>query len=470
MKRFLLSMATLFGIATLTCGQNALQVVASPAGVPLKDTYSVRVRVPGGAWQAVDTYAFAVAHNNVPKRTTDTISVAPFAFEGEVEVEVTHLKADIDSFRVRPLSYGIQARQQGRTLTFTLDRPRYLSIECNGDIFDNLHLLADSLQAPPECADITFAPGVHEIDSDSLAIPSHSTVYIAPGAVVRGWLCVADAEDVRVLGQGIILPRNGHGGVEVRRSRRVLVDGPLTTRMPIGESDSVIMRNAKVISSFAWGDGFNLYASSHVRQHHLFARTSDDCSTIYCTRMGYHGSSHHIHISDAVYWADVAHPIMIGIHGDISQDEEVHDVLYEDIDVLEHCEYQVDYQGCIGINVGDNVLVHDLTFQGFRIESIREGMLLNLRVCFNQKYCHAPGRGIHDVTLRDISYTGARPNIGIITGYDEERTIDGLHFEGLTINGLSVHDAMPGRPSWYKTADFAPFFIGEHVHDVTFVP
>lgn len=468
MTRTILSITALLCATVIAWGQNSVQVVAAPEGANLKDTYSVRVRVPGGVWQKVDTYAFAVAHNGVPQRTVDTVSVAPFSFEGEVEVEITHLKADIDSFRVRPLSYGIEARQQGRTLSLKLTRPRYLSIECNGDIFDNLHLLADSLCSPPAHADITFAPGLHKIDGDSLLIPSNSTVYIAPGAVVKGWLCVADAEDVRVLGQGIILPSDGHGGVEVRRSRRVLVDGPLTTRLPIGESDSVEMRNAKVFSSFAWGDGFNLYGCSYIRQHHLFARTSDDCSTVYCTRMGYHGSSHHIRISDAVYWPDVAHPIMIGIHGDIDKNEEVHHVVYEDIDVLEHCEYQVDYQGCIAINDGDNVLVHDLTFKNFRIESMREGMLLNLRVCFNQKYCRAPGRGISNITLSNISYTGAKPNIGIITGYNEERVIEGLHFEGLTVNGLPVYDAMPERPTWYKTADFAPFFIGEHVHDVTF--
>ena len=43
-----------------------------------------------------------------------------------------------------------------------------------------------------------------------------------------------------------------------------------------------------------------------------------------------------------------------------------------------------------------------------------QGMLFNMRVCFNKKYCSAPGRGIEDIILRNIAYTGEAPNMGII--------------------------------------------------------
>ena len=89
-----------------------------------------------------------------------------------------------------------------------------------------------------------------------------------------------------------------------------------TLRIPtydqrVKTSDSVSVRNAKVISWYTWGDGMNIFASNHVSYDHIFCRTSDDCSTIYCTRLGYHGSCTAIRVHDAVYWADVAHPIMI---------------------------------------------------------------------------------------------------------------------------------------------------------------
>ena len=43
-----------------------------------------------------------------------------------------------------------------------------------------------------------------------------------------------------------------------------------------------------------------------------------------------------------------------------------------------------------------------------------------------------------------------------------------IRFENLRINGTLIYDDMPDKPKWYKTADMARFFIGEHVEGVTF--
>lgn len=447
-----------------------LRVAVAPGGIELKHDFEVRARVTGGEWQTLPTYAFRVDRVADARHNVEKTSVAKMEMEGSVEIEVTSLKQDIRSFRIRPLSYGIEATRQGNTLRFTIDRPRYLSVEVNGDIYHNLHIFADSVMEKPKVKKkdlIYFGPGVHELSADTLAVPSGKTVFIDQGAVIKGRLCVYGAENVRVMGHGIVMPKS-YEGIMVRYSRNVLVDGPLTTQIPVGGSDGVTVRNCKVMSWYGWGDGFNIFASSNIVQNHLFARTSDDCSTIYCTRKNYHGSCRNISISDCVYWADVAHPIMIGLHSETPEDEEITDVVYDNIDILEHAENQIDYQGCIGINNGDNILVHGVTFQNFNIESIRRGMILNLRVCYNKKYCTAPGRGIEDITFRNIAYRGDKPNMGIIVGYNEQRKIKGLHFENLTVNGEKITDDMPGKPKWYKTADMANIFVGEHVEDVTF--
>ena len=147
-------------------------------------------------------------------------------------------------------------------------------------------------------------------------------------------------------------------------------------------------------------------------------------------------------------WADVAHPIMIGLHSETPENEDITNVLYKDIDILEHAENQIDYQGCIGINNGDNILVKGITFEDFHIDNIRKGMLFNMRVCFNKKYCSAPGRGIEDITLRNIAYTGEAPNMSII--------------------GKVISDDMPGKPKWYKTADMANIYVNDHVDNISF--
>ena len=139
------------------------------------------------------------------------------------------------------------------------------------------------------------------------------------------------------------------------------------------------------------------------------------------------------------------------------------------IDILDHKEKQLDYQGCMAINAGDNNLIRDVRFEDIRVENFREGQLLNLRIFYNKKYCAAPGRGIENVLFKDITYNGDRANLSIIEGYNEERTIRNIRFENLRINGQLITDTMPGKPRWYQTGDMARIYVGPHVEGVEFV-
>lgn len=459
-------------LATLSVSAaDRLVTAKAPVGIELKHDFEVKARTPNGEWQSIDTYAFKVDRVADAKHNVEITSVAKFEFDGKVEVQVKSIAQDIRSFKVRPDSYGIKAKQEGNTLTFSLDRPRYISVEINGNIYQNLQLFADNILEKPKVKKkkdlMYFGPGVHDFKGDSIRIPSGKTVFIDNGAVIKGWLSTYGSRDVKILGHGIVMPGR-HEGIMVRYSKNVLIDGPLTTQLPIGGSDTITIRNAKVMSWYGWGDGFNIFASNNIHQEHLFARTSDDCSTIYCTRKKYHGGCRNITIKDFVMWADVAHPIMIGLHSETPEDEVIDNVLYDGIEILEHAENQIDYQGCIGINNGDNITVKNVTFQNFNIDNIRRGMLFNIRVCYNKKYCSAPGRGIQDITLRNIAYRGSAPNMGIIAGYDQSRMVKNVRFENLTINGKLISDDMPGKPRWYKTADMANIYVNDHVEGLTF--
>ena len=141
---------------------------------------------------------------------------------------------------------------------------------------------------------------------------------------------------------------------------------------------------------------------------------------------------------------------------------------YDNIDIICQAEPQVDYQGCLAINCGDNNLVKNVTFDNIRIEQIRQGCILQVKVGWNQKYCKAAGRGIENVLFRNIRYYGQQPNLSIITGYDEQHQVKNVTFEGLKINGKPVYDDMPGKPKWYATADFVPMFVGSHVENLRF--
>ena len=142
---------------------------------------------------------------------------------------------------------------------------------------------------------------------------------------------------------------------------------------------------------------------------------------------------------------------------------------YVNIDILDHKEKQLNYQGCMAINAGDNNLIRNVRFENIRVEDFRQGQLVNLRIFYNKKYCTAPGRGIENVLFKDISYTGDRAEVSVIEGYNEERKIKDIRFENLRVNGRLITDDMSGKTGWYNTGDMCRIYVGPHVENVQFV-
>ena len=477
---------------------NALDKVAVYGAIPgceLNPQYGVEVRTPGGKWQDVPVYAVPVDKVTDGFHRREKASFVYFDFAGRVEIRVRMQRPSKD-VRIRPLSRNIRPEQKGRYACFTLDSPANLSFESDGDIFHNLHIfanpLADTLAgAPdgPEKDDIVFGPGYHKIEGKVLDIPSGSRVYVDGGAWVDGTLRIRDAENVRVYGSGIVRPSGRGYGVEIKNSSNVVVEGLILTQCPVGGSRDVTIRNVKSITHYGWGDGLNVFASSNVLFDGVFCRNSDDCTTVYATRMGYVGGSSNIRMQNSVLWADVAHPIFIGLHGAASYKEDVlsrnlpftgdpdeivarHDIIenitYYNIDILDHAEKQVDYQGCMAIVCGDNNIVRNVLFDNIRVEDFRHGQLLCVRIIHNKKYCQAPGLSISGVSFRDIEYNGKNAQLSLIGGYDGTRAIEDIVFENLRINGTRISDDMPGKPKWYKTSDFAGIAVGNHVNGIIF--
>ena len=77
-------------------------------------------------------------------------------------------------------------------------------MEFNGDRLHNLHLFANPVQeevyAQSEKDIMYFGPGTHkpaDLPNNQIRIPSNTTVYLAPGAVIEAKLLVDHAENVR---------------------------------------------------------------------------------------------------------------------------------------------------------------------------------------------------------------------------------------------------------------------------------
>ena len=73
------------GIATTSRAQE-LVTYPAPQGVEMKQDFSVKVRLTGGEWKDVDTYAVKVDEVKNAKHNVRKASLAYFDFNGEVEV------------------------------------------------------------------------------------------------------------------------------------------------------------------------------------------------------------------------------------------------------------------------------------------------------------------------------------------------------------------------------------------------
>jgi hypothetical protein len=120
------------------------------------------------------------------------------------------------------------------------------------------------------------------------------------------------------------------------------------------------------------------------------------------------------------------------------------------------------------LNPGDDNLLQHVLIDDFRVEDFREGQFINMRVMCNEKYNTSPGRGIHNVTVRNMVYNGDHSNLNVLVGYSEEGPIGFVKFVNLTVNGKFIYDGMP-KPKWYSTSDFVPMYANEHVKNLTFV-
>lgn len=458
----------------------SLVTYAIPSGAPVAYDYNVLVRTPKGNWQSLDTYAAKVEQINATTGSSIsyTASMAYFDFDGMVEISVQYLNETISDVEIRPLSYNLSPKHAGNnTYTFELTSASNVVFQVNDNIFNALHIFTNPIEKDVPSANATdivyFGPGVHSVTGGVLNATAGQTIYLAGGAVLTSPIHVLNTTNVTILGRGVIYNTPATSpSVDIEFSSGVVIDGiislnPRSSAFLAGQSEDVTFRNIRAFSATSWGDGIDLYSSRNVIVQNVFMRTSDDCIAIYNHRVDWYGNSTNITVSDSSLWADVAHPINLATHGNPDDPETLSDLIIRNIDILDHREPQMDYQGCIAINPGDDNTVRDVLIEDIRVENFRLGQLVNMRVMYNNKYNTAPGRLISNITIRDMTYIGNHSNPSLILGYDEERIIEFVTFENLTINGLYIADDMQ-KPSWYLTSDTVPMYVNEHVTNLTF--
>ncbi|KAH6694994.1 endo-polygalacturonase [Leptodontidium sp. MPI-SDFR-AT-0119] len=461
--------------------QQAKQITTYPKPTTLANNtaFAVQVKIPGGRWTPLDVYLvnLSLINTTTGSSATQKSSMAYFDFSGTIEVSVTYNTSIVNNATIRPYSLNIPVKISHKTVSFTLTQPENLIVQVNDNIFDVLHLLSAPLETdvPSENSTdvIYFGPGVHDVPGNILQVPSGKTVYLAGGAVLTATVNFSRVHDARLTGRGVIQSKSG-GAIIAEYSKNITIDGAITALNPngyaalTGEVDGLVISGLRAFSNKGNGDGIDIFCSQNALVDGVFMRNSDDTIALYQHRWDYYGNSSNLTVQNSRLWADVAHPINIGTHGNTDNPETMDGVTIRNIDVMDHREPQMDYQGTLAINVGDSNMIQNVHVEDLRVENFREGQLINMRVMFNTKYNTSPGRGIRNVTIKNLSYNGTNANPSILDGYDSERTISFVTFKNLVINGKQIADSMR-KPTWYETSDFVPMFANDNVQNLTFL-
>ncbi|MFT4252144.1 MAG: glycosyl hydrolase family 28 protein [Caulobacter sp.] len=424
------------------------------------DTFTVRVRKPGGPWR--DLYEYTA---KVDSDGPSDVSVVQFDFTGQVEIGVRKNNGDFKRVEVRPTRNAVRPKVQNGIVTFTIDKPQNLSVEFDGDRLRNLLIFAGApIARPAPGPDVVFyEPGLHTPPGGGQYFPvkSGQTIYVAGGAVLQGTFKPEGVENVRIVGRGII--DRPADQLVVQDSKNVTVEGltfltPKHGTIACASSRNVTFRDFRTLSNGSWSDGVNVFACSDVTVERAFIRTSDDSVAVYATRKSGKGDTRRVRVRDSIFWPDVAHAVFVGLHGDSDRPNVLEDLRFENIDILGLDEDDPEYQGALAISAGDSNTVRNVVFDGIRVEQIEEGKLFNVRTVFNAKYGTSPGLLVDGVTFRDVAFTGdGWPSPSTISGYGPDRPVRNIRFENVTIGGERL-----------KAADPAVIEIGPNVQGVSF--
>lgn len=465
-----------------------LRAHEAPSGIATSSTFVVQARTTGTSWVNLATYAVDVADANATRNEFNKypISVASFEGEGAVDFNVEYTTATVEKAAIRPVSLGIKTVINNNTITFSLERPLDVMLEVNGDKWQALHILYNEFDPNEPTGDTEnvwcFGPGVDngsaysKVVDGNLLVPSNTTVYLRAGAFLTAKLNLLDVTNSGVRGHGFIYKGPNGGAILIERSSKITVEGVTSLgatgfSLTAGEARDVRINRYRSFSSHGNGDGVDFFCCQDILVENCFLRNSDDTVAIYGHRWDYYGDTRNITVRDCTLLPDIAHPIQIGTHGNPAKPETFSNIKFSNIDILDHYENQIWYQGCISINAGDENLIKDVLIEDIRIERISKGQLVNIRVMKNDMWTTAPGRGVQNVMIKNVELNMDNSKIvnpSQILGFNEERRVENVTFENIKIGDVFIHNEMR-KPRWYMVTDFVPMFVNEHASHVKFI-
>lgn len=405
---------------------------------------------------------------------------------------------DVDGLKIRPQSLGIEPTiASDGTITFTLERPAYFTVEAYGRN-RALHIFVDPIVDyaidRAEKNLIYFGAGEHDVGQ--IELHSGQTLFLDEGAVVYACVHAMDAENIRILGRGILdnsrnkeqilFEMNVEGNdeavnnatrqhtVQLEYCTNVEIDG-ITIRdslvyniRPIG-CENLNIKNVKIIGCWRFNsDGIDMHNCVDVHISDCFIRTFDDSicvkgfdcyykgdveAAVYAA-MYRNGKAYDVFknvlVERCVIWNDWGKALEIGAE---TRAEEICNIRFENCDLIHLTGPALD---CMNVDYAD---VHEVTFEDIRVECdevIPKGLIqqndahtyvnpdpdyMPLTLCAHVVFHHEYSAGgvrrgkNRDLTFRNIYVLGKHLPRARFGGYNEEHKTEDVLIDGLYLNG-----------------------------------
>lgn len=384
---------------------------------------------------------------------TPSAAYAYFSFEGKVHVKVTFL-APVYNYDIRPKSRKIEGELYRNQISFLLAKPENLSVEINKNLKRPLLIFANLLEViipGKNDANVIYFEGGKIHAPGIVQLKSNQTVYIAGGAIVRGSFISDGAQNIKIIGCGIIdnsmYKEQEARPIEINQSQLVLLDGFIITDAKHWccasfASKNVTYRNVKIVSDNAVDDGIDIVGSRDVLVDNCFIKTKDDCIATksgvnYFTKFNSSFTVDNIVIQNSVMWNGIwGNALEIGFE---TRTDTIQNVTFRNCDLI-HVEGP---EGTFTIHNGDRALVKNILYEDIRVEDSR-GWLIDFKI-LKSRYSKDTRRGkIENIHFKNITVEGEQLPYSQLMGFDDTFNIKNILLENFYLHGIKINPTYNG--------------------------
>ena len=282
-----------------------------------------------------------------------------------------------------------------------------------------------------------------------------TTLYLAPGSVVKGSLLSDGIDNVTVKGRGYLdcsgndhrrqLAEGRTGAIWISDGSNCIIDGitvldPAMWGIIVNFCDNSAIRNVNFFGSVTNADGFHLSGTSNSTIDGCFIRTCDDQFVMY-----HYGPGSNNDVKNTVIWGDGARSIVLGLGG--AQNADITGITFENLDIINQVGvWDMDKHSAVfwiwasGDTSND---ISDIAFKNIRIDSFMTPG--DSRVFLIRNDAAAPGGAtwtaggkVSNITFEDIVYNGSGERAPVIHGSSATENIEAIRFINYSKNGVPL--------------------------------